>query len=82
MAFRVAVQTREGEPVFGATIGGQFLRPSNSQQDVAFNLVERTPGVYETELKLPLAGNWNLVLRIQKGENIHEVRALTQILSR
>jgi hypothetical protein len=50
-AFRVAVQTREGEPVFGATVGGQFLRPSNSQRDVAFNLVERTPGVYETELE-------------------------------
>ena len=78
--FRVAVRTREGEPVSGATVAGQFLRPSSSQQDVAFNLVEHPPGVYETELELPLAGHWNLVLRIQKGENIHEVRALTRIL--
>jgi len=80
--FRVVVRTREGEPISGATVAGQFLRPSSSQQDVAFNLVERTPGGYETELKLPLAGSWNLVLRVQKGEDIHEVRALTRILDR
>ena len=80
--FRVAVQTREGELVAGATAAGQFLRPSSSQQDVAFNLVEHAPGVYETELKLPLAGNWNLVLRIQKGEDLHEIRALTKVLGR
>lgn len=80
--FRVAVQTREGEPVSGATVAGQFLRPSSSRQDVAFNLVEHAPGVYETELKLPLAGNWNLVLHIRKGEDIHEVRAPTRISDR
>ncbi|MDG4606194.1 MAG: FixH family protein [Candidatus Contendobacter sp.] len=80
--FRVAVQTREGEPVSGATVAGQFLRPSSSKLDIAFALVESAPGRYETELKLPLAGNWNLVLRIQKGEDIHEVRALTRILDR
>ena len=78
----MAVQTREGEPVSGATVAGQFLRPSSSQQDIAFALVESTPGVYEKELKLPLAGNWNLVLRIQKGEDVHEVRALTRVLDR
>ncbi|CDH44958.1 MAG: FixH family protein [Candidatus Competibacteraceae bacterium] len=82
VVFRVAVQTREGEPVSGATVAGQFLRPSSSQQDIAFALVESTPGVYEKELKLPLAGNWNLVLRIQKGEDVHEVRALTRVLDR
>lgn len=78
--FRVTVQTREGDPVSGATAVGRFLRPSNSRQDIPFNLTEHAPGVYETELKLPLAGNWNLVLHIQKGEDVHEVRALTRIL--
>lgn len=78
--FRVAVHTREGEPVSGATVTGQFLRPSSSQQDIAFDLTEHAPGVYETELTLSLAGHWNLVLQIQKGEDIHEIRASTQIL--
>ncbi|NJM11093.1 MAG: hypothetical protein HC889_03580 [Synechococcaceae cyanobacterium SM1_2_3] len=80
--FRIAVRTRNGEAVSGATVGGKFLRPSSSQQDIAFDLIERTDGIYEAELKLPLAGQWNLVLRIQKGEDLHEIRALTKVLDR
>lgn len=80
--FRVAVQTRNGDTVSGATVSGKFLRPSSSKQDVAFDLSERAPGVYEAELKLPLAGQWNLVLRIQKGDDLHEIRALTKVLDR
>ncbi|MCC8991730.1 MAG: FixH family protein [Streptococcus sp.] len=80
--FRVAVRTNNGDAVSGATVAGKFLRPSSSQQDVSFDLNEREPGVYEAELKLPLAGQWNLVLRIQKGEDLHEIRALTKVLDR
>lgn len=80
--FRVAVRTREGEPVSGATLTGQFLRSSSSKLDMAFELAERAPGVYETELKLPAAGHWGLVLHIRKGEELHEVRASTQVLER
>ena len=77
--FRVAVQTRDGQPLTGATATGQFLRPSDSQQDVEFNLSEREPGVYETEVRLPLPGAWNLVLQIRKGDNLHEIRANTTV---
>ena len=80
--FRVVVRTRENEPVSGAAVAGQFLRPSTSKLDVAFDLAERAPGVYETELKLPAPGHWNLVLRIRQGEELHEVRASTQVLER
>lgn len=80
--FRVAVRTREDEPLTGAAVTGQFLRSSSSTLDVAFTLAERAPGVYETELKLPLAGAWNLVLHVRKGEDLHEVRAVTQIANR
>ncbi len=77
--FRVAVQTREGNPVTGAVVSGQFLRPSNSKEDVDFMLVETAPGVYERSVVLPLAGAWNLVLHIRKEQELHEVRALTQV---
>ncbi|HCK80428.1 MAG TPA: FixH family protein [Candidatus Competibacter sp.] len=80
--FRVAVRTREGGPVAGAEVAGQFLRPSDSRQDVAFTLVETAPGIYETTLNLPWAGTWNLVLQIRKGEDLHEIRAVTQVPSR
>jgi nitrogen fixation protein FixH len=79
-AFRVVVQTPEGEPLAGATVTGQFLRPTSSRLDVAFALVEGAPGVYETKLQLPAAGRWNLVLSIRQGDELHEVRASTEVL--
>ena len=80
--FRVAVRTREGEPVSGASVAGQFLRPSSSKLDVAFELAETDPGVYESKLTLPLAGAWNLVLTIRRGDEVHEVRAATNVPDR
>ena len=77
--FRVAAQTRDGQPLTGATVAGQFLRSSSSKLDVGFNLTERTPGVYETEIMLPLPGTWNLVLQIHKGEDLHEIQANTTV---
>ncbi|MFZ4789343.1 MAG: FixH family protein [Candidatus Competibacteraceae bacterium] len=77
--FRVAVQTRDGEPLTEATVVGQFLRSSSSKLDVEFNLSERAPGRYETDVKLPLPGAWNLVLQIRKGDDFHEIRANTTV---
>jgi nitrogen fixation protein FixH len=79
-AFRVAAQTRDGKPLAGAAVTGEFLRPANSHLDIAFDLAERAPGVYETELQLPAAGLWNMVLNIRQGEESHEVRANTRVL--
>jgi nitrogen fixation protein FixH len=80
--FRVLARTREGEPLAGASVTGQFLRPSTSKLDIAFDLAETSPGVYESKLALPAAGNWNLVLQVRKGEDMHEVRAGTRVLDR
>ncbi|CDI01286.1 conserved membrane hypothetical protein [Candidatus Competibacter denitrificans Run_A_D11] len=80
--FRVAVQTREGQPVTEAEAGGEFLRPSDSKRDMPFKLTETEPGLYQSTVTLPLAGRWNLVLRVRRGEDIHEVRAVTEILGR
>ncbi|MFZ1641637.1 MAG: FixH family protein [Candidatus Contendobacter sp.] len=80
--FRVAARTRAGEPLAGATVTGQFLRPSTSTLDVAFELAERELGVYEAALKLPAVGAWNLVLQVRQGDELHEVRADTQVAGR
>ncbi|HAS51216.1 MAG TPA: hypothetical protein DCS21_05540 [Gammaproteobacteria bacterium] len=77
--FRVAVKTREGEPVAGATVAGRFLRTSTSKLDVDFTLNETTPGVYESPVTLPVAGRWNLVLQVRKEAELHEVRANTEM---
>jgi len=78
--FKVVVRTREGEPLRGATVGGQFLRPADSRLDTAFTLPEVEPGIYQALLNLPAAGWWDLVLHIRKGEELHEIRANTEVL--
>ena len=80
--FRVTVQTREGQPLPGATVTGRFLRPSASALDVAFQMSEQTPGVYETTVRLPAAGTWNLWLQVRQGEELHEISASTQVGAR
>ncbi|HPF58434.1 MAG TPA: FixH family protein [Candidatus Competibacteraceae bacterium] len=79
--FRVAVRTREETPVTGAAVAGQFLRPSTNELDIDFALKETAPGVYESNVTLPAAGRWNLVLSIRKGEELHEIQANTSVLA-
>ncbi|MCP5195839.1 MAG: FixH family protein [Gammaproteobacteria bacterium] len=77
--FRVAVRTREGAPVAGATVVGQFLRPSTKALDIDFALEETAPGVYESKVILPAAGRWNLALSIRKDAELHEIQANTTV---
>jgi len=77
--FRVMAQTREGEPLAGATVAGRFLRTSTSKLDVDVDLGETAPGVYETNVTLPVAGRWNLVLQVRRGDELHEIRASTEM---
>ena len=39
-------------------------------------------GFYETSLTMPRPGIWKLVLRITRGEDVHEIRATTAVSSR
>lgn len=77
--FRVVARTRAGEPLTVATVTGRFLRPSTSTLDVAFELAERKPGVYEAALILPAPGAWNLVLEVRQGDESHEISANTTV---
>lgn len=77
--FRVVAQTREGEPLTGATVAGRFLRTSTSQLDVDFDLGETAPGVYESTVTLPAAGRWNLALQVRQGDEWHEISANTTV---
>ncbi|HYQ90522.1 MAG TPA: FixH family protein [Candidatus Competibacteraceae bacterium] len=79
--FKVVVHTREGEPLTGATVDGQFLRPADSRLDTTFTLPEVEPGVYQVSLSLPAVGLWDLILHIRKGEELHEIRATTEVVA-
>lgn len=79
--FIVAIEDRAGQPVSGADVAGRFLRTSNSKADFAFDMDETAPGEYRVPLTMPLQGLWELVLRIRRGDDLHEVRADTSVLA-
>jgi nitrogen fixation protein FixH len=81
--FMVEVRDRDGVPIRGASVTGEFLRPSSSDDDFSFELAEAAEyGFYETSLTMPRPGIWKLVLRITRGEDVHEIRATTSVSSR
>ena len=77
--FQVQVLDKSGQPVSSADIDARFLRPSDKRADFSFELNEVEPGLYRSELVMPLAGRWYLVLKVYKGEALHETRGWTQI---
>jgi nitrogen fixation protein FixH len=79
--FQVQVLEADGAPVQFAQVGGVFQRPSDSRLDQHFTLRETEPGVYRAEIMLKNPGVWNLMLRIHRGEQLHEVRASTSVLA-
>ena len=80
--FQVRVEGADGAPVRFAEVGGVFQRPSDSRMDQAFELHEIEPGLYRGRLSLPAPGHWDLVLRIRRGEQLHEIHATTSVAAR
>jgi len=78
-AFQVQILEPDGAAVQYAEISGQFQRPSDSQQDMAFDMREVEPGLYRVVLTLPEPGVWALVLKIRRGQQLHEVHASTSV---
>jgi nitrogen fixation protein FixH len=79
--FIVAVSDRHGDPVVDAEISGRFLRSSNSRDDFGFKMDEVAPGEYRTRVTMPLHGHWDLVLKVRRNDDLHEVRASTRVAS-
>ncbi len=77
--FRVEIKTHDQQPVTKANVSGVFLRPADIRLDYVFKMREIEPGVYQQSITLTQPGNWDLVLKIKKGVDEHEVRAKTTI---
>ena len=77
--FRVEIKTNTNKIVKNAKISGIFLRPADSKLDTSFTMQEVKPGIYQQSIILTQPGNWDLILKIHKGDDIHEVRAKTVI---
>jgi len=77
--FVVAVTDRDGRAVGGAEVTGRFLRTSNIRDDFEFAMSEVAAGEYRASMQMPLHGLWELVLKIRRGDDLHEVRADTSV---
>lgn len=77
--FQVRARDRHGSPISGAEVSARFMRPSNQREDFNLILSEVEPGLYRAHTTPPLAGLWQVVIVVQRGEDIHEVRAATDV---
>jgi nitrogen fixation protein FixH len=71
--YKVVVNARknDGSPLTGAQVELGCYRPSDANQDVSFDFIERTdkPGEYTTMVTLPLPGVWDFnTLLVLNGE--------------
>jgi len=78
-AFQVRVLEADGVPVRFAEVSGVFQRASDSREDESFDMQEVEPGLYRAVLTLPAPGMWYLVLKVRRGEQLHELHASTSV---
>ena len=77
--FRVEIKTHKNKIVTDAEVTGVFLRPADSKKDITFIMQEVEPGIYQQSISLTQPGNWDLILKIKKDNDMHEIRAKTVI---
>ncbi len=79
---RARVVDREGRPVVGAEVQGVFQRPADSRLDQSFAMRPVDLGVYEAPIVLAEPGTWNLMLRVKRDDDVHELHATTSVAVR
>ncbi|SMC08450.1 FixH family protein [Nitratiruptor tergarcus] len=65
--FQFKILTKDGKPVSDAKAMVLFTRPDTSKYDIKKN-AEVKNGMYTVRVKLPLAGRWNVLLKIEEGK--------------
>jgi nitrogen fixation protein FixH len=77
--FRIQVVDKGQKPVSGGLVHISFLRASDKNMDVAFDLPETAPGFYGMPLSLSAPGSWSIMISIRRGAELHEVQGATQV---
>lgn len=77
--FSIHVLDKAGQPITGAKVEVSFLRSADKTKDKHFTLPESTSGTYGQSVQLDEPGSWTVVLRIQRGDEVHEVKGTTQV---
>jgi nitrogen fixation protein FixH len=77
--FSISVTDKSGQPVSGAQVEVSFLRSADKTKDKSVVLPESSAGTYGQTVQLDEPGSWVVVLRIQRGDEVHEVKGTTQV---
>lgn len=62
---------RDGAPLTGARVTARLLRPTQSGYDMDVTLDPRGDGVYDADIDLPLAGQWEVRTRIGHDTDVY-----------
>ncbi len=77
--FQLVIEDDSGRAISGMIAGGRFMRASDSRHDIVFSMQEKMPGIYQSELRLPLPGLWNVNINFTHAEEDFEIHASTNI---
>ncbi|QLQ31611.1 MAG: FixH family protein [Candidatus Thiothrix singaporensis] len=72
--FRLRVIDDEGMPVTGAQVSVQFMFTADKSHDTEVVLPEVEPGFYGEPVTLPQSGLWALLINVNRGKDVYEVR--------
>ncbi len=70
---RLDVADKDGYALRGAAISVHAYRPADANADFSVELRETDAGVYTGMIAFPLKGNWDLSLRIRRGDDVFDV---------
>lgn len=65
---RLYVMDHEGRPVNSGTVHLSAYRPSDARYDFSIELKSVDTGTFAAPVSFPLPGNWDLIARIDAGE--------------
>lgn len=77
--FAIRLVDKDDKAVAGATAKVSFLRPSNEKLDMEYALPETSEGVYGAPIKFSNPGRWMMSIKIQRGDEKHNVQGETWV---
>jgi nitrogen fixation protein FixH len=69
--YRFSATDSRGISIMDADVRFILYRPSDSGADFNQNVTQIRPGLYQTELSLPLPGVWDLTIKVVHGDDVY-----------
>lgn len=71
---------KNNNPIIGAEVTLDFIRPADRNVNQSFTLKDQGNGRYETSINLPQTGVWKVNIIVKKGQDLHKIiEASTEI---